>query len=427
MKPLNPGYDMDLIERFICAHHKVEKPWQFIPFGKMVPAWSVLKPVTLTVETQATRVEFVPTNPVEPQCVAMHLKEESGTTRFLDSPLPKTGQRFLHPITKEPMDVDLDRVYPYSIVTRHIRSNVQWPIGLRLNFYHQGLEFTEQRAEHDRMLSAGGAVRGAYMSVTPTQAVGQDVEMTALQRQPFGCCNEMFAATMGMVNESNLKNGVIEIPAAVCREARLPVYAGQVVIHSEEDLISHMTQLSVGDVRGKLLEAAKQRKLKPISHWYAIPINHVLAWGLHSAEYCAERGVRRYEFWFSPPPVPAAAAAETKEGKKPDDILLYYLVDNITYEYLLEHIRIGWMNKVDCRPLSSIGFELVPLPAPSRAKAPPKVGGSVLIRSTISYMVPPKLTPEQVACFAPALYPDFPSSHEWTRPKQEEQELLLAK
>lgn len=416
MKPVNPPYDMDWIEKFLCAHHKVEKPWQFIPFGKMVPAWSVMKPVTLTVETEASQVQFFPANPVEPQCVVMHLKDG----RFLDSALPKTGQRFLHPVTKEPMDVDLDRVYPYSIVTRHIRSNVQWPLGLRLNFYHQGLEFTEQRAEHDRMLSAGGAIRGAYMSVTPTQAVGQDVEMTALQRQPFGCCNEMFAATMGMVNESNLQNGVVEIPAAVCQQARLPVYAGNTV----DDLVSQMTQLGVGEARDKLVETAKQRKLKPISHWYAIPINHVLAWGLHSAEYCGERGGRRFEFWFSPPPTPV----DPKEpGKKPDDILLYYLVDNVTYERLLEHMRAGWMNKVDCRPLSSIGFELVPLPAPSRAKAPPKVGGSVLIRSTISYMVPPKLTPEQVACFAPALYPDFPSSHEWTRPKQEEQELLLAK
>lgn len=413
--PRPPLYKRDVIEQFLCAQHGVKHPWEFIPFGKRVEAWEVMKPVTLTVENQLNKHTFFPNHPSEPQMVQFPVVHQPDRgTRFLDSAAPPDSIRFLHPGTKQPMPLDMDRVCAYTIVTRHIGSTVPWPVAVRLNFYHQGKEMLENRAEHDRMMEAGGSIRGGYITLSPTGPAGQDVEVSAMPREPFAFRNEFFTATMALVNESNLQNGIVTIPHDVCIQAGLPVFQGRVAPTDEaEELLASMMELSVSETRIKLLETAKKKELKPITNWRAIPIMHVLAWGMHSDEFARERGLRVYPFLFSPPtPVPGAAAPEM-QGKVPDDILLYYLIDDVAYYQLLDYFRKDWLGKVDVRPLSSMAFEFVPLQATSKHRAPAQVSGDLMVRSSLSYYVAPKLSAAQVANLAPALCPGFPSCHEW--------------
>ena len=406
---MQPGYDRNVIERFLCAYHKVDHPWQFQPFGNRIFAFEVMRPVTLTVESQVANARFFPHQPSEPQTIRFPVVNDAAQgTRFLDNPAPLANQRFLHPETKQPMPLDFDHVCPYTIVTRHLRSNVQWPVAARLNFYHQGKETLEHRAEHDAMMEAGGAVRAGYVTIHPTGAAGQDVEVSAMPFEPFAFRNDFFTGTMALVNDSNLEKGIITIPRDVCIQAGLPVFQGHILTNSIMDM-------SISETEQKLMEIAKKRELKTISDWRAIPINHVLAWGMQSDEFARERGLRVLKFLFSPPPLAAAAPGNEKEHKKPDDVLLYYLIDDTAYYQLLEYFRRDWMGKVDVRPLSSMAFELLPLQAYGHQHhiAPEQVNGSIVVRSSIAYMVAPKLTAAQIAELAPALYPGFPTCHQW--------------
>lgn len=432
-----PTYNRDLIERFLCAHHKVDHPWQFIPFGNMIEAWEVMRPVTLTVECQVPKVTFFPHQSPESQVIKLPVvNNPSRGTRFLDSAAPAAANRFLHPVSKQPIPLDFERVCTYSIVTRHLASSVQWPVAVRLNFYHTGKELLEHRAEHDAMMEAGGAVRAAFVTLSPTSAVGQDVEVAAMPREPFAYRNEFFTSTMALVNSSNLQNGVVTIPFDICIKAGLPVFQGTISTmaaaaaattcsatpmvgdaddeDADDDLANSLMSMSISETEQKLMETAKKRELKPITSWRAIPINHVLAWGMQSDEFARDRGLRVYSFYFTPPPeLSVSSPEEGKPQKKPDDILLYYLIDDIAYYQLLDYFAAAWMNKVDVRPLESIAFEMLPLQAPSRGRGPEQVSGAVTVRSSITYYVPPKLSAAQIANLAPALCADFPTCHEW--------------
>lgn len=403
-----PVYNRDVISQFLCTHHGVANIWDFIPFGNRYLAFEMLRPVTLTVESTLHNVVFSPNDPPETQVITLPVVNDPARgTRFLDSAEPAPGRRFKHPETEQPMPLDFDRVFPYSVVTRHLASSVPWPVAMRLNFYHQGKELLERRAEHDAMMAAGGAIRGAYVTINPTGAGGQDVEVAAMPYEPFAFRNDFFTGTMALVNESNLQNGVVTIPPNVCIQAGLPVFQGRII----DTLADAMMDMSISETEQKLMETAKKRELKPISDWRAIPINHVLAWGMQSNEFARERGLRVYPFSYSPNVPP------DKDGKRPDDITLYYLIDNVAYAQLLEYFRVAWMDKVDARPLSSIAFELLPIQAQElqrrQGQVPDIACGNLKVQSSISYMVAPKLSKEQIAVLAPALYPEFPSCRQW--------------
>ena len=411
------AYNRDVISQFLCAHHGVANIWDFLPFGDRYLAFEMLRPVTLTVESRLQHVVFSPHRPSESQVITLPLiNDPAGVTRFLgrDGPAPAPERRFKHPETQQPMPLDFDRVYPYSVVTRHLASSVPWPVAIRLNFYHQGKELLEHRAEHDAMMAAGGAIRGAYATIQPTGAGGQDVEVAAMPYEPFAFRNDFFTGTMALVNESNLQNGVVIIPPNVCIQAGLPVFRGRIIQRDDDDagaLANAMMDMSISETEQKLMETAKKRELRPISDWRAIPINHVLAWGMQSDEFARERGLRVYPFSYSPNVPP------DKNGKRPDDITLYYLVDNVAYAQLLEYFRVAWMGKVDVRPLSSMAFELLPMQAQemqrTTGKVPEQVTGNLTVQSSISYMVAPKLSEAQIAVLAPALHPEFPSCRQW--------------
>jgi hypothetical protein len=167
--------------------------------------------------------------------------------------------------------------------------------------------------------------------------------------------------------------------------------------------------------QSKWMAEAEKRNMFPISHYYAVPINHVLAWGLQSKEYATLHRVDREEFYFTP------ATSSTEKIKGPlgaGDILLYYLVSNVSMKALRADFAQHWMGKVDQRPLNSMGFDVVPLTGARRYPGLPLdtqhvTVDTLMVRSTFSYMVAPKLSRAQVANLAPTLSPTFPACRDW--------------
>lgn len=413
--PPSSSYRREVIERFLCATHKVDHLGQMTPFGRMFSCWEIMRPVTLTVETSAHPNTVIRLDADAITSVATHVKR-------LDSHLPPPKVAF----KQGKMEADLERVCPFSVVTRHVRSNVPIPVAVRLNFYHASLNELEKQEEHDELLAIGGAIKGAYMSISPTPPYGEDVEVAALKRRQFSYCNEFFASTMALVNEDNLQNGIIKIPPEVCREAGLRVFNGAPEPPDDWVLIDAMERMDMSEddndraaqFKSQWIAQAERQGQFPISHYYAVPINHVLAWGLQSKEYAAVHKVDREEFFFTPVLPPTATKEKVSGPLGAGDILLYYLVSDVSMKAIQDDFTKHWMGKVDARPLDSIGFELVPLTGarryPGLAESVKEVKVDVLtVRSTISYMVAPKLSKAQLANLAPTLCPTFPTCRDW--------------
>lgn len=274
------------------------------------------------------------------------------------------------------------------------------------------------------------------MSVSPTPPYGEDVEIAALKRRQFSYCNEFFAATMALVTEDNLFNGIIKLSPELCREAGLRLYNGPPEPPEDWVLANALDSMDISEdanaakvhnasaaFKAQWLAQAEKKGEFPISFYFAVPINHVLSWGLHSKDYCTLHKVTREEFYFTPPPDPK------EPKKKPDDILLYYLVPNVSLEAMHKDFQSAWLGKVDGRPLESMGFDLVPLTGARRYPGVPMDTTEVTVdtlqvRSTLSYMVAPKLSRAQLASLAPALSPTFPSCRDWD-PQQAARERSL--
>lgn len=425
MKPLGPQgptYKRDVIERFLCVYHGVTDLSKMTPFGQRVSCWQVMRPVTLTVETQVPKGHvFQLKGPAEAQKVSVHLNE----AKRLDSHLPTPKLAFKKPGTQDPMEVDLDRVYPFSVITRHVRSNVPIPVAIRLNFYHQHLNVLEKQEEHDELLAIGGAIKGAFTSVSATPPYGEDVEVASLKRRQFSYCNEFFVSTMALINEDNLYHGIVKIPPDVCKTAGLRIFEGipeppdDWVIADALEMMDISKDERSAQFKAKWVEEAEKQKMFAISHYYAVPINHVLAWGLQTKEYAAAHKVDREEFYFTPPPTQGGGGGVKPKGfLGAGDILLYYLVSDVSMKAMREDFDKHWVGKTDQRSLNSMGFDMIPMTGAKRYPGLPQDTESVtvdtlVVRSTFSYMVAPKLSRAQVANLAPTLSPTFPSCRDW--------------
>jgi len=102
----------------------------------------------------------------------------------------------------------------------------------------------QQIEEQDKLFEAAGAIKGSYLSVASTPQNGMDIEVAPMPKLGFACANEFFTATMALINEKNLFNGIIEIPNDVCVAAKLPVYKGAPE-PSEDFLIDSIKNLSI--------------------------------------------------------------------------------------------------------------------------------------------------------------------------------------
>jgi hypothetical protein len=249
--------------------------------------------------------------------------------------------------------------------------------------------------------------KGSFFQMAPTAtAGGADMDAAPLREQSFAYQNPHFVRTMALVTDTNLMNGILRIPFEVCVAARLPVWKGP----PEPDANMLAKLLKGMDIGAGTPEAAAvvhqwqeecmadYKDAARSTFFYAVPINHVLAWGYHSEEYRAQQGHRVEEFRFTPPSL----------SKDADGILLYYLVPDGFFEPMVRSFHARWMGKVDVRPLASIGFEF----GGGGGKA---TGFTVAMRAYLKFFsVPRGLPPATVAKLAPTLDPDFPPCHMWS-------------
>ncbi len=429
-------FEFEPIAEFLCRAHRVRDVWQIEPFKGRINAWEVMRSVTVGLEVgsvvhhpneQPHAFQFMldPEDSGESQKVTCHFDRNLAWCRFLDSPIPKDP--FRNPRTDQPMPVDLDKVCVYNFVTRHVLSNLDINVAGRLNFYHKGVDELQELEKKDELIAQAGGIKGAFISIPRTGREGQDVEVVPIAKHGFMCTNEHFTATMALINQRNLKHGVIEIPAWVCQAAKLRVWSGPPE-PGEAFLSSALENLTMKDGHVKTVlseqQTAEARKFftlkfkenfvksigdRPlITHYYAIPINHVLAWPLHSEEYAQEHGYECEQFRFMPPP---------NSGLPNEPIVLYYLVGNPYFERMVTEFERVWMNKVDMRPLNSMAYEFVPQLGRSKYPhiSPDTTGvqGFLAVRSYMTYMVPPKMMQETVDNLAPTLALGFPSCYEW--------------
>jgi hypothetical protein len=382
------GYDWHMVAKYLCEYHGVADVAQINPFAQHpVQAWDVMRETAVGVEFEA-RVEGAP-------ITAMR------AGRLLGSAQPRTP--FLHPQTQQPLgDTDLERAFIYSITCRHARSTVPATLALRLNYYHESMAALQDTREHDRIMEAAGAVAGAFDVIGKGE---RDMDSVPLRELPYGYQCAAFVRTMALVCDANLKNGLVTIPADLCIAAGLPVWRGGIEPDpaAVEQLVRSMKldpqSEQATEVRAQFAEQWREQTEEmhkngsPILFFCAIPCAHVLAWALHSADFAHQNGLRAELFSYK-----TSAAAKS--------VPLYYLVPNVMVDRLAQMLREHWMHKADCRPLASVGFELV-------AEAPCE--GDVSVRAYLKYMSAPPLPAATVANLAPTLSPDFPASGLWAR------------
>ena len=404
-------------------------------FGYCPDAWSLMRKRTVGIETGSVRTaegakefEFTMDCKNREQETVSCFLTPSETCRFLDAPSIPDTEAWTNPVTGVPRAGDLDRVCVTSCTARHQWSSLPINIDTRLNFYHTGVNRLQQLEQQDAMWQAGGGTKGAYMTIAATSVDGEAIDRTPLASLHFGPTNDAFTRTMALIDESNIENGIIEIPFEVCKAAGLPVHTGtpkpsQLTI---ESLLERM-ELNDADPLARIegerrivdtFERNWEERTKDLEHiksFFAIPIMHVLAWVFHSEDYSSQHKIRAEMLRF-------------KRGTD-EPVLLYYLVADVYYRQMKRDFLdtdIGWMGKVDMRPLNSIAIDFVPAAQRERYPTIPKevqrVRGIVALRSYITYWVPPvNLTKAEISTLAPTLAPGLTGSQEWVGIGEEQQ------
>jgi hypothetical protein len=241
---------------------------------------------------------------------------------------------------------------------------------------------------------------------------------------PVGFLNGEFVATNALVHESNLKNGIIELPAEVCDASHLPVYRGvppcpshYIPKSDNPEEAERLRTLTENKWKADFEQQIKDGKMRPTRAFYAIPVNHVLAWPLRDPSYLSQYKMHVETLQFRPPTDnPLGLSSE-------QPILLYFLLADGYMPNLINHYRETIMCGVDMRPLHEAGFDFVPrtertqygADIPEHVK---RVQGVMSVRAFLTYRVAPKLNAEELAGLIPTLSPGFPSCSQWVSERQ---------
>ena len=420
-----PRVDGACLEEFLCGYFGVENVMQINPMQGMAESWRVMTEHTAVVEVGSVPkpshgerhvFQFDPAN-TDHESQAVHcMLGDSSLVRILTDVVPTSRDTwFKHPRSGEPMEPDPERACIYEIVTRHMWSSVRCPIALRVGFQHSGLNALYGLDEQSKLVEDSGGLRNCYTTVSQTPEAGIDVHEEAHARaQNFA--NAHFTSTMALVTEDNLLNCTVIVPDTICRAAKFPEFAPVDPPHAqlEEFLMKkHQEQnpdASQDQLRAAVMEewqrkAYESRDIHP-THYVAVPINHVLAWGLRDLGFIELR-LHAYVHAFKYKP---GANPYGIDPRRP--IVLYYMVNNVTFDALVDDFKRSWLGRVDERPLRSLSWDLVPVIERDKYTRD-QCRGVMTARSHITYMMPPRLTPQQQQQIMPALHPDFPSFRLW--------------
>lgn len=401
-------YVWEVIATFLCRAHNVSDVNKIVPFRDMTYGWEIMRDNVLGVEvdTEMASLNIRETDP-EAQCIKCPLGAR--TTKLLDSVQPK--KPFIHPIQGTPMPINENDVFIYNITCRHIKSSIPIPIATRLNYVHESMAELQKTTELDIAFQEAGAIKRAFAIIEATAPEGKDVEYVPMPELRFAYQNSFFIRSMALVTESNLMNGIIHIPHDVCVAAKLPVWQGEPE-PSEEMITSWMSSMKLTSDEER--QGFKTQWTKDFMEknkdgvfsesYYAVPINHVLAWGYQSEDFTAQCGHRAEQFRYIGPDKQA--------------VVLYFLVQNELFQSVISVFRKRWMNKIDRRPLKDVAFEFLPILSDKykgiTSEQIKTVTGRIKMRSYVSYAGAPILNATTISKLAPALAPGFPGCHEWS-------------
>jgi hypothetical protein len=401
-------FDANLLGKFFCYIHGVNKVADIVPFGNRKGGWERMHHVVVganlgTVSEQAKTFTFSSEN------------KELTCTLSPNSPLS------CHLIKPPPTDKNLDfsRACVFNVSVNHMRSNTPITLATRLNFYHKGMAKTQEIDKLDAMYEvAGGVVAGEFMSVTATPSDGVDIEVHPLRTLPYSCTNEGFTASMALITKNNLRHGIIQISTEACRKIGLPVYQGVPTLSAE--YINHMIKeqnldpvTAPAQLQQRFHEQWSAQALKNLNqfrkpqeqyasfdqvpkatYFVAIPCNHVLAWGFHTPQYAESKGYKFHTFTYTHP-------------ENNQRVRLYYLINNLAFDFLIKDFEETWMSLVDVRPMDTCGIQMI-----AKQTDQPFAAHAVL-RTYWSFMVPENMTQEEVDQLAPVLRPQFTSPAEF--------------
>jgi hypothetical protein len=275
-----------------------------------------------------------------------------------------------------------------DVRTTWARAVGDWEV--RLADYHAAV--AQEAPAVDALFAAAGATRGAYLAVR--DGFEGDVQGVAHNTSGTAALGAPFAATLAQVDPSNLDNGVVHLPPAVCAAAGLATRV-EPPTEAPEDLLAQglaamgldekdpRAPAALATLEQRFLEAERERAAAiHIDHYVCVPINHVLAWVLRRPEYAERCGLTPRPLLAAPPDQPP--------------VLLYYVLSDVDYRV----VRTQFVEQVvpcrDTRPLSAWGLEAVP-----------RAGGQLQLRSYVTFVRPEPLSPEQRAALFPALHPDL--------------------
>jgi len=377
------------IAMFLCKYFNVSDISKIQPYGtNCIPAYHLARDTHLAVKC----------------CFNDTL--HGGGTPYLTTITPlRTMQPkdpFVHPVTKSTCTHDLNNAMIVNANTRHCKflCDKKVNIQVRLNFDHEPWAKLQGTDEHDKLTEDAGGVKRAFLMISPTGSEGKDLTNVPLVELNFGYTNSEFTRTMALINETNLRNGIIEIPNQVCVDAGLNVFGRRKLPELSdqelEKMISGMNLENKEEEKQRIRQQDLQAKydqfkdVPKIQTFFAVPHNHIIAWGYQSREY-AQQHNHNFEVFVC-------------------NYFKYFLIPDIYFHATFKSILEFWVGKVDKRPITSVGFELIPdLPKGESVKA------SIELQSYFHYWtVPSGLSSDNINKLAPMLSPEFLPCDNWS-------------
>jgi hypothetical protein len=218
---------------------------------------------------------------------------------------------------------------------------------------------------------------------------------------------------------SVLWNGIIHLPAALCEKAGLALYSdakaeayylaernkardkrkahtfGEEEEEDEDEKVSDPNYISEEErAKSPILNHPDDLRVRC---WYAMDINHVLAWPLHTS------GIQRRSIGIYAQRLDATIAKKR--------VPLCWLVPDTDLRGLMRNYNNSWANKVDTRTsiMSDVGITLAPLQKHQGTLEHVDISLRIVLKCIIW-----KENTDTFCKVAPKMHPDFPPLSYWT-------------
>lgn len=263
------------------------------------------------------------------------------------------------------MKVDLDCVSINQISLRYIKNNSKKnEYYLRHNFV--AISNKEERERQAKFMKAAGRIPDVCYHIKPgMEAVIRDVivEPNPEYLEMTDPCIRTYMMMFENGSDETLMRGIIKIDPELCAAAELPKV-------------------------GTVYDMEKQMTVPlEIDYYVLVPQNHVLAWSLQ----CPDHLRKRQQMFVIDMEI-------TPTNEDEDKYILYYIVDNKSFDRILKETKEAFQGRIDRRPLKDLKFELLDMEG-----NPTK--GQVQVSIAVTYIAYPQQKPYPP--FKPTLDPHF--------------------